>query len=45
MVLNFIIETNFRVEITIFTQFDEAQYNKQCKTNRWANLEVEKFQE
>ena len=39
MVLKFIIKINFRVEITIFKQFDEVQYNKECNVNRWTILE------
>ena len=34
MVSKFSIEINFRVEITIFTQFHEVQYNKQYNVNR-----------
>ncbi len=38
VVLKFIIKINFRVEITIFTQFDEVQYNKQCNVKHMNNF-------
>ncbi len=43
----FIIKINFRVEMTIFTQFDEVQYNKQCNMNKFRriilNIQIHSF--
>ncbi len=42
------MKINFRVEITIFTQFDEVQYNKQytkqCNANKFRRSLEEEYQ-